>query len=337
MYSPDTLDQERASWRTVVYFNVARSVKRILENLDSHGDAFDGDVHDSPAHDSVASKRTLEDILRQDAAEDPSPQSSRSYSSPVPPALTESQKQIATLRLRLSPLVAAESTLADRLSGGTRLSGSGRDSVYVRHGWQLMSAARNTSFPNRSRGSSGAVAASAMESGNSVNVSEVVEEVGRILDASKEDVKALWRSDVVQKMIKRRRLRLEEWAELYAFISRLGLIPCSDLTGGSFLSEIDRVAAGDYIPSTGGCCDSPFYDLSAHGLSIDDILHARIQTMGVAEHRFEVPLHGRTVTWHLYDVGGARGQRHTWVPYFDEANAIIFVAPISAFDQVRKE
>jgi hypothetical protein len=59
--------------------------------------------------------------------------------------------------------------------------------------------------------------------------------------------------------------------------------------------------------------------------------------MGVAEHRFEVPLHGRTVTWHLYDVGGARGQRHTWVPYFDEANAIIFVAPISAFDQVRKE
>jgi guanine nucleotide-binding protein alpha-1 subunit len=66
----------------------------------------------------------------------------------------------------------------------------------------------------------------------------------------------------------------------------------------------------------------------------DDILHARIQTMGVAEHQFEVPLHGRQVTWHLYDVGGARGQRHSWVPYFDDANAIIFVAPISAFDQV---
>jgi len=76
---------------------------------------------------------------------------------------------------------------------------------------------------------------------------------------------------------------------------------------------------------------------SAHKLSVDDILHARIQTMGVAEHLFDVPLHGRTVTWHLYDVGGARGQRHTWVPYFEEANAIIFVAPISAFDQVRKK
>lgn len=77
--------------------------------------------------------------------------------------------------------------------------------------------------------------------------------------------------------------------------------------------------------------------LFAYRLPVDDILHARIQTMGVAEHQFEVPLHGRTVTWHLYDVGGARGQRHTWVPYFEEANAIIFVAPISAFDQVRKE
>ena len=67
---------------------------------------------------------------------------------------------------------------------------------------------------------------------------------------------------------------------------------------------------------------------------VDDILHARIQTMGVAEHIFNVDIHGKTVTWHLFDVGGARGQRHTWVPYFDDANAIIFVSPISAFDQV---
>jgi guanine nucleotide-binding protein subunit alpha len=57
--------------------------------------------------------------------------------------------------------------------------------------------------------------------------------------------------------------------------------------------------------------------------------------MGVAEHIFDVDIHGKTVTWHLFDVGGARGQRHSWVPYFDDANAIIFVSPISAFDQVR--
>ena len=56
--------------------------------------------------------------------------------------------------------------------------------------------------------------------------------------------------------------------------------------------------------------------------------------MGVAEHVFDVNIHGKSVTWHLFDVGGARGQRHSWVPYFDDANAIIFVAPVSAFDQV---
>ena len=56
--------------------------------------------------------------------------------------------------------------------------------------------------------------------------------------------------------------------------------------------------------------------------------------MGIAEHIFDVNIHGKLVTWHLYDVGGARGQRHSWVPYFDDANAIIFVAPVSAFDQV---
>ncbi|KAI0303689.1 guanine nucleotide-binding protein [Multifurca ochricompacta] len=303
MYSPDSLDQERSSWRTVVYFNIARSVKRILEVLESHGDMFDEDASDriENPYDSTTSKRTLEERIHQDIIEDSPPQAPRPYPSPL---VTETQKLIATLRLRLSPLVAAESTLADRLSGGVRVSGSGKGGVYVRHGWQTRSVPRNTpSTALRTRGSSvtnHALPSPITDGGININIAEVVEEVGRILDASKEDVKALWRSDVVQMMIKRRRLRLEEWAEF-------------------FIGDIDRVAARDYVPST------------------DDILHARIQTMGVSEHLFEVPLHGKSVTWHLYDVGGARGQRHSWVPYFDEANAIIFVAPISAFDQYLEE
>jgi guanine nucleotide-binding protein alpha-1 subunit len=72
------------------------------------------------------------------------------------------------------------------------------------------------------------------------------------------------------------------------------------------------------VPTTGKFeIFNKIYHLTA--VFADDILHARIQTMGVAEHVFDVSLHGRTVTWHLYDVGGARGQRHTWVPYFDDA------------------
>jgi len=41
--------------------------------------------------------------------------------------------------------------------------------------------------------------------------------------------------------------------------------------------------------------------------------------------------------WTLYDVGGARGQRKIWAPYFSDANAIIFLAPLSAFDQTLDE
>lgn len=220
MYRPDSLDQERASWRTVVYFNIAHSVKRILESLDSHGDIFDENASDrigDPTYDSVSSKRTMEERIRQDIVEDPPPQMPRSYPCPI---LSETQKQIATLRLRLSPLVAAEGTLADRLSGGVRVSGSGKGGVFVRHGWQTRSSARNGyTFRHRDASSATyALAASIPEGANLSNVAEVVEEVGRILDASKEDVKALWRSDVVQKLIKRRRLRLEEWAELYVSI-----------------------------------------------------------------------------------------------------------------------
>ena len=112
------------------------------------------------------------------------------------------------------------------------------------------------------------------------------------------------------------------------YATLLPLIPSS-----SFLNDISRISARNYVPTTGIFFDSN-NDLAFIYSCADDILHARIQTMGVAQHIFDVEIHGKPVTWHLYDVGGARGQRHTWVPYFDDANAIIFVSPISAFDQV---
>ena len=35
----------------------------------------------------------------------------------------------------------------------------------------------------------------------------------------------------------------------------------------------------------------------------------------------------------MYDVGGTRSLRAAWAPFFDDVNAIIFLAPISAFDE----
>lgn len=41
--------------------------------------------------------------------------------------------------------------------------------------------------------------------------------------------------------------------------------------------------------------------------------------MGVVEHTFSIPDPPRiNVDWKIYDVGGARNQRHAWAPYFED-------------------
>lgn len=276
MYRPNSLDQERNSWRTVIYFNVVHSIKHILTTLESWDDSLEDDM----------------DI-------DAPPVASSSTSQPVEsPQVTASKLVIANLRRRLSPLVAADSQLADRLSGGVTVSGSGKGSVYVRSGWQARTIENALGFRRQPRFDSDGK--KGRDSPSDAMQDPLIHDVARMLEASKEDIKELWSHPTVKGLMAKRRLKLDEWSEF-------------------FLKHIVRVTASDYLPTT------------------DDILHARIQTMGVAEHIFDVNIHGKTVTWHLFDVGGARGQRQSWIPFFDDANAIIFVAPVSAFDQYLEE
>ncbi|KAF5391604.1 hypothetical protein D9757_002532 [Collybiopsis confluens] len=276
MYRPHSLDQERASWRTVIYFNVVRSIKHILNTLESWDDSLEEDLDGSKAANYMNAGP------------------SRSGSPFQANGAATSRSTIATLRRRLSPLVSTDSALADRLSGGVTVSGSGKGGVFVRTGWQARTI---DNALGRLRGrQSGEYEPKQPE----IVQDPLVQDVSRMLEATKDEVRELWAHPTVKGLIAKRRLKLDEWSEF-------------------FLRHITRVAAPEYLPST------------------DDILHARIQTMGVAEHVFDVNIHGKAVSWHLFDVGGARGQRHSWVPYFDDANAIIFVAPVSAFDQYLEE
>ncbi|GJJ10477.1 hypothetical protein Clacol_004703 [Clathrus columnatus] len=89
---------------------------------------------------------------------------------------------------------------------------------------------------------------------------------------------------------------------------------------GYFLDDLERITTPDYSPTD------------------DDILRTRLRTLGVSETRFKVeegPDKG--LTWAVYDVGGARYQRASWVPYFDDVQTIIFVAPVGHFDQFLEE
>ncbi|KAJ3732515.1 guanine nucleotide-binding protein [Lentinula guzmanii] len=295
MYKPHSLEQERASWRTVIYFNVVRSIKHILNTLESWDDYVDDDVaFDSPISKYMGASRsgTSSPVITNLPSENDRAHSRSA--SPFQGNAETSRSNIASLRRRLSPLIGTDAALADRLSGGITVSGSGKGGVFVRSGWQ----ARTIENPLGRRRGRNPDELSAKKPDDIHDA--LVQDVSHMLDASKDDIRELWAHATVKELIAKRRLKLDEWSEF-------------------FLRHISRVAASDYVPST------------------DDILHARIQTMGVAEHVFDVNIHGKSVSWHLFDVGGARGQRHTWVPYFDDANAIIFVAPVSAFDQYLEE
>lgn len=120
-----------------------------------------------------------------------------------------------------------------------------------------------------------------------------------VIASCAEDVAALWSDAGVQAVLSRRKAkaRLEEGP-------------------GFFLNDVARIAARGYEPSD------------------EDVVRARLRTMGVQEYRFRFergPDAGRD--WLLYDVGGARSLRHAWLPYFDDINALIFLAPISCFDE----
>lgn len=125
-----------------------------------------------------------------------------------------SQTTIANIRRRLSPLVASDIQLADRLSGGITVSGSGKGGVYVRSGWQARTI-ENALGRIRPRPS---VDGDGRKGRNSISADIVqdalVQDVGRMLDAAKDDIKELWNHPTVRGLINKRRLKLDEWSEL---------------------------------------------------------------------------------------------------------------------------
>ena len=71
---------------------------------------------------------------------------------------------------------------------------------------------------------------------------------------------------------------------------------------------------------------------------VDDILRARLKTIGVTEHALHIDTRGSVPKdWLVYDVGGSRTQRAAWMPYFDASDAIIFIANVAGFDQTLAE
>ena len=260
LYSSHTIDSERPYWRPVVYFNIIKAIRMILDELDY-------ELIHLPL-EGTTEGQALEKALAP---------------------LGDIASEISSLRTKLVALVAMEDLLARELSGGVSISG-GRTGVFVRAGWQALVT------PLGSRGR----AMRESEEGRAIRVTQVTELAARTLADVQQEIGDLWKHPAVRILMDNRRIRLDESAPF-------------------FLDNIERITQIGYLPN------------------VDDILNVRLQTLGVAEHSFDIDMYGSHYNWLLYDVGGARGQRHAWVPYFDDATAIIFLAPISAFDQYLEE
>ncbi|RDX54681.1 G-protein alpha subunit [Lentinus brumalis] len=133
------------------------------------------------------------------------------------------------------------------------------------------------------------------------NYPEELENARQILDACRADIVSLWASSSVQLGLSEEGVALQEQS-------------------GFFLDQAERIADIEYEPT------------------FDDILKARLQTIGVEEHRLVMETAAETgQQWVFYDVGGARGQRASWVPFFDDVNAIIFLCSTAGFNEVLLE
>ncbi|KAJ8488898.1 hypothetical protein ONZ51_g3234 [Trametes cubensis] len=126
--------------------------------------------------------------------------------------------------------------------------------------------------------------------------SSELESTRRILDACKNDIVALWKSPAIRALE-------QEGVDLHHH-SRY------------FLENAERVADINYTPTP------------------DDILRARLRTVGVEEYRMTMETAAeKGAEWVFYDVGGQRSQRASWASYFEDVNAMIFLCPMSSFNQ----
>ncbi|KAF8318371.1 G-alpha-domain-containing protein [Clavulina sp. PMI_390] len=139
-------------------------------------------------------------------------------------------------------------------------------------------------------------------SGEYQDEDDVLGDVSRILYQFKQDIRSLWALPDTQQLIKKRKFQPSEAAH-------------------AFLRDLDRIAEPEWLPSD------------------DDILYARLRTAGMETKLFEIPgtRNNKRKLWRIADVGGSMSQRQAWIPFFEDTDAIIFLAPISSFDQFLQE
>jgi hypothetical protein len=177
LYAPESLEIQRASWRPVVYLNALKSVRTILDGLDSEEDI------------AYLSDKSNGEYQRSSKAE--------AY-----------QRQLHSLQLRLAPLLSVEELLSlDVATTGHGLSTASRGPL-VRAGWASQDHENENDFHEEMVDDRDPYGPSVARNVSNETV------MARLFLESAEHIHELWHHPVVWTMIKRRRLRLEDSGEL---------------------------------------------------------------------------------------------------------------------------
>ncbi|TFK20389.1 G-alpha-domain-containing protein [Coprinopsis marcescibilis] len=221
--------------------------------------------------------------------------------------------ELLRIKLRIMPLLAIENILIRRLTpegsgeveavqlgASTGLAKAERTKHYIKE----VAINSTKGWKEAFTGNPASPTRQSFESGDDIDWNDP-KDPGRVIHECAEDMIKFWNDPIIQRLLNQQNMRMQE-------------------VSGFFLDQLDRVTAPRYIPTD------------------DDVLRARLKTLGVTEHRFTLStdvatgkLIGRD--WRVFDVGGHRSQTAAWVPYFDDMDAIIFLAPISCFDQTLAE
>ncbi|CCM01087.1 uncharacterized protein FIBRA_03135 [Fibroporia radiculosa] len=298
-FAPQAWKTESTSWRAVIQLNLIRTVNIILDALANElSTSRPSSAAGSDAHSRISHAGSVQT----------SDHGSLLFTS-----------KHALLKLRLAPLRHVENDLKQSLGAASTevTSSDGSDDE------QAVQSDRDDVGEMRSRSPGGAdlflrsnrswrealhvqyrsssKSRGKVDSGSAARLSGATE----VIAGCCEDIQALWEDEVVRAMLRIRKIRVGDSSVF-------------------FLDNVERIASRGYEPSD------------------DDIVRARLRTLGVQEYclKFENPTEANRAAgkeWRIYDVGGSRSSRAAWLPYFDDANAVLFLAPISCFDEYLAE
>ncbi|KLO16457.1 G-protein alpha subunit [Schizopora paradoxa] len=305
-FAPSQFHAERSAWRYVIQLNLVQSVRVILDVLNAE---IDPATPLSPGLPHRANSITPRLPLLAAA---PSPTSSNQHQHHQPLSGARLTNEHRKLILRLGALLAIEPLLqacidpdyaarsvlaASSPPPSSRIDGDNSPAGSIAYALRAKASREIVVRPGAGwkRFTSAAKRFSKDKSVEAAEKERVMDEPTAVLSACREDIIALWNDDAVRDILRRRGIDVEHMP-------------------GFFLNDAVRIATTNYEPTD------------------DDILRARLRTLGVEEHHLKMENHtsiiDSTRDWIIYDVGGCRGNRDKWVPYFDDITAIIFLAPL---------